>query len=293
MSNEAHPRLLTALRRAARLAGLLAMTLGALVLSGWALGLPAATTVAPGLPPMMPNTAVALAMAGLALWLRQATRPPALARLNRAAAYALAAAMALLSALTLGEYLLGWRLPIATALLPPWAEQGPYPGRPPFNTAFSLGCLGLALLLLGAAGHAAAGAAQLLALIAALNGVRVLLGFVDEVGAYAIATPRSVAIHTAVALVLLGLGVLCARPRAGLMAAVSGQGYGSHIFRLLLPPAVLLPLLIGALTLRGRVAGLFSLGFGLILLTFAKLLVVWWLARALNRSESGGPREAT
>ncbi len=292
VTKEADTRLTRAIRRGARLAGLIALALGALVLSGWALGIPGATSVAPGLPPMQPVAAVAIAATGLALWLRQAARPARLARLSRGAAYAIAAAVTLLGALIVGEHLLGWRLPLDAALLPAWGEGSPQAGPPPLATTLSLTCLAVAILLLGGDGHTAAGIAQLLALGAALTGVRVLLGFVDEEGVYAIATPRGVAVHSAAALILLGLGALCARPRSGLMAAVSGQGHGSQIFRLLLPAAVLLPLLIGALSLGGRLAGLFSLGFGLTTLTFANLLVFWWLAHALNRSESVALREA-
>ena len=281
------------LQRLGRIFGLLVMAVGGLVLAGWALGLPLITSFGPGLPPMVPNTALSLALAGEALWLSLARRPPRLARLNTLAANILASVVTLFGGLTLGEHFFGWRLPLDTLLLPFLADQGPIPGRLPFNTAFSLVCIGLALLLLRISSQGAAVLAQLLALLAALNGLRVLLGFIDrESGSYTIPSPEGVALHTATALVLLGCGVLCARPRAGLMAIVTGPGYGGHVFRLLLPAAVLLPLLIGALTLRGHLSGFFSLGFGMILLTFANLLVFWWLARALNQSESVALYEA-
>lgn len=56
------------------------MAVGVLVLSGWALSIEVFRSVAPGLTPMNPVTAVAFIFAGFALWFVQDSRPGGIAR---------------------------------------------------------------------------------------------------------------------------------------------------------------------------------------------------------------------
>ena len=90
---------------AARLAGALAVLVGAVVLTGWALDLAPLKSVLPGWVTMKPNTAGAFILTGLALLLSSAFRlPPWCARLAQLCAL-LAGLIGLLS---LAEYIFGW-----------------------------------------------------------------------------------------------------------------------------------------------------------------------------------------
>jgi HD-GYP domain-containing protein (c-di-GMP phosphodiesterase class II) len=132
-----------------------------------------------------------------------------------------------------------------------------------------------------------------MALAAAINGLRSLIGFlaVPE-HIYTIADRTGSSLLSSLAASALGLGLLCANPRHGPMGLVVGSGPGGRIYRLLIAPAVLVPLLVGALTIRGQALGLFGVGLGVAVQAFANLLIFWWLARALNRSGAAAEREA-
>jgi HD-GYP domain-containing protein (c-di-GMP phosphodiesterase class II) len=285
---EAAPgRILRSFRLLARACGLLALALGAGALGGWAFGVEAAVSLLPGLPRTAPNTALCLAMAGLALWLRQARLhgPPAAVAPGLAAL--LAALVTLIAGLSLGAHLLGISLALDTLLVGAEAH-----GRPPLSTALNLALIGLALLLHGRRWEPAVAAGQLLALMAAINGARSLIGLAAPPGAsYVIGDRTAVAVPSAIAAVALGIGVLCLRPRSGLMGIVSSPGTGGRLFRLLLPPAVLLPMITGALILGGQQAGLFSVAVGAAVQTFANLLVFWWVARIVNANTIARTRE--
>src|SRR5919201_621697 len=62
------------LRALPRLAAVLAVTVGAMALAGWALRLPLLTRLAPALPALVPNNPVAFVLVGLALVLLDADR---------------------------------------------------------------------------------------------------------------------------------------------------------------------------------------------------------------------------
>src|SRR6266404_9613260 len=50
-------------------ASLFVILMGALALLGWSLKLPVLQSIYPGLPRMVPNTAISLVLAGLSLWM--------------------------------------------------------------------------------------------------------------------------------------------------------------------------------------------------------------------------------
>ena len=90
--------------RIARLCGLAVVVLGLCVLVGWAGDFRPLMTLLPGLVAMKPNTAVALCLGGLSLFL--SSQPPDERRRRRSASTLLAALMAAIGALTLAEYAL-------------------------------------------------------------------------------------------------------------------------------------------------------------------------------------------
>lgn len=285
-------RLLFAFRRTARLAGLAVLAIGALVLGGWAFWPAGLASLFPGRPPMVPTTALALVLAGLSLWLREARLPPAPAALAPPAANLLALAVLLVGATALGAHLANVTTPLDNLLAPPTSAE-PASGRPPLTTALNLTLLGTALLLICLSHETPVAVGQTLALIAAINGARALIGHVaspDDL--YMISNRTGIAIQSAVAYIVLGVGVLCANPLRGPMGLVSSSGPGGKLYRLLIPPAVLLPLLTGTLTIWGQEQRLFGVGVGVAVQALANLLVFWWLARAVNRSEAAAEREA-
>ncbi len=181
----------------------------------------------------------------------------------------------LLGALTFSEHLIGWNLGIDQLLAtePPGAAGAISPNRMGPLTSLTFFLLGPALLLLGRQGRHAGRRAldQSLALLVVLVAMLPTIGYLygaDEL--YGTARYTGIAWPTAVALLALGLGVLCARPQDGLMAAVTADDPGGRTIRLLLLPMILLPLTLGWLRLAGERYGLYdaALGTAMMMLIF-------------------------
>ena len=93
--------------RAHRIAGLTAVAFGCLGLVGWVLRIHTLQSIAPGLPAMVPNTAAAFVLAGLALLLMPAQDSRRTSgRLWTGRTFALAVAG--VGIVTQCEYLFGW-----------------------------------------------------------------------------------------------------------------------------------------------------------------------------------------
>jgi len=250
---------------------------GALALAGWALGIEALKSVVPGFATMKPNTGLAFLLSGASLWLFGRRRAFTAARV-------LAVAVALIGLLTLIEYVLGWDLGIDRILLSDseLSGAGSPAGRMALATALSFLLVGLALLLLDAPGGApadypavTAGLISLIAFIGYLYGVNSL---------YSIGPFSSVALHTACALGVLCIGILAARPERGFVAALTSPQPGGALARRLLLPAMVVPLLLGWLRLRGEELGLYEGEFGVAL--FATSLIVVFVVLVMRAARS-------
>ena len=228
--------------RLARWGGVAAAVIGLGVIVGWLLDFRPLMTLLPGLVAMKPNTAFALCFGGLSLafFARPADDP---SHWRRSAATALAALTAGVGALTLAEYLSGVNLGIDELLFKDFAVSS-VPGRMAPISAFNLVCLGLALLLLRfpkAANwsHALAGAAactSLLSVVGLLYGGTAL---------YQSGRFTAVALHSAIAFLLLGAGVCGATSQRGFMRVATSPGTSGSLLRRFGITAIFIPFLIG------------------------------------------------
>ncbi len=272
------------------LAGAVVCLSGALVLLGWALDVAILKSVVPGWPRMVPATAAAFLLSGLGL-LCVAGPPKRPARLGserlfllrRRAARVLAGAVTLLGSLRLYELLTSadfgiFQITIAEAGVSATAQMSP-------ATAINFLILGLALLLAGSSRWIGAFQAltMLVLLIAWLSLGRYLYGG-EPLVAYA-----QMAAHTALLFFVLSLGVLSVRHDGGLVALLVGDTEGGALARRLLPPALLVPILMGWLRLKGQLAGWYGTEPGLLLFAVSNVIVfgalVWINAALLQRSD--------
>ncbi|MBI4516166.1 MAG: PAS domain S-box protein [Deltaproteobacteria bacterium] len=259
----------------ARTAGQIVTGIGGLALLGWAADIAVLKSVVPELATMKANSALALVLLGGALWYEAAE--PNRHRGSRIAA----GAVAVLSALTLGEYLLGFDFGIDQLLFREvaGAVETVHPGRMAVETALCLLLLAGALLLLDTNGRWRHRPAQMLALVAAAISFVALVGYVYGVPMlYRMAASSAMALHTAVALGLLSLGVLCARPAQGIAVLVTSDGPGGVVIRRLLVPAIAVLLILGWIRLTGQRAGLYQTEFGLSLMAVAASIMFAILA---------------
>jgi|GEM_PF-1493442 len=258
--------------------GVLVLLTGIVVLVGWMTGAGLLKSVLPGLVQMKANTALGFICCGIALWLT--VRHPKRRTLSRV----LIGVAIILGSLTLTEYLSGRNLGIDQLLFtePIRAVGTLSPGRMAPTSAVCFVLIGLALLLI----DRSVAASELLAGIAGFIAVQAFLGYVFGLR-FELGFERytQMALHTAAAFAALAFGVLFARPDRGLMTVVSASGGAGRTARNLLPAALILPLLFGAVASAGYRADWYDASFAgaafidVTIVIF--LILVWWNARSV------------
>jgi signal transduction histidine kinase/ActR/RegA family two-component response regulator len=264
-------------RRAARACAGVAAGIGAAVIVGWLADIAMLRSLVPGFPDMRFGTAASLVSAGAALWLL--TSAPA----RGTAARLLVTLTLALAALNLLQY--------GIDTVGGWTTTGtsgdPHPGRMPLFATLSFMLLASALLAVDARSIALQRAVPWLAQAAAVISVIMLMGYAYEVSSlYRPSRGSPVALHAAIAFLLLAVGVLLARPREPL-ARMLADDAGGRLVRRLLPAALMVPPLLGWLFLQGHAAGLYGLELGTALYAATTVgvlaLLVWGAAGEAQR----------
>ncbi|MGB9204087.1 MAG: hypothetical protein WCB94_08980, partial [Terriglobales bacterium] len=206
------PRLSRKLGQIVSFSSLFSIGIGLIGLAGWVLQIEVLRRVFPGLAAMKVNTALCFVLIGLSLWwLGAHDRPGPVSNWIAKAAMALVSAVGLLSFL---EFLGGWNFGIDQLLFVETAEGAIGSIRPGLMspvTALAFVLLGLALVLLDWTGGRETSPAQSLAFGAGLISLFAFLDFIVQPrGSHA-----GIALHTAIALCLLSVGVVCSRPERG------------------------------------------------------------------------------
>ena len=259
---------------------------GALVLLGWSLDIGALKSVIAGFVTMKPMTALCFVLSGVALAL---LRLGEVTPRRRTIANVLASLIAVIGALTIAEYLIGWNLGIDGLVL--YQVLGSGDGglsvrmAPPTALAFVF--LGSSLLTLDRAVSRTFLVSSIFALLALIIGFVALLGYLyGEPMLYRLHPTSWVALHAAILLVSFGAALIAARPDQGLISPITSDRIGGWLARRALPLAVTLPLVIGWIRLRGQREGLYGTEFGLALFAATNVVVfatlVWFGARSLN-----------
>jgi PAS domain S-box-containing protein len=263
--------------------------LAAVVVAAWVVGNPLhKSVVMPSEVAMNANTAVGLAMASLALWLLVG---PATAPWRKRFALGCALAVAALGAATLTEYLLGTSLGIDRLLGGGSSVEinTSNPGRMAPETAFNLVLIGAALCWMTRPRLVVV--AQALAVLVAMMSLFNLIGYVyGAVGFYKFDHLSSIGSATAVAFVALGVGVICARPEAGMMRSISSELPGGVVIRRLLLAVLLLPLVFSGIELQGEHAKVFNHAYGTAVAevtgSVVLMILIWRTAKVLERKAS-------
>lgn len=280
------PRL--APRRVAHGAVIASAAIGAVGLMGWLMDIELWKRGLVGLPAMVPNTALALLGATASLALRLDEEAPTRARLGAA----FAAFVAVLGLLTFAEYLTGIDLRVDRLLFANAASPTGFPGRPAATTALAMASLGGALLTIDAPARRRVHPAEVLAALAMLPALPTLVGYVFSAASHD-GTPHvpgslAMSLPTSVALVVLPIGILSARPYRGVMALVTSERPGGVAARRVIVGALAIPA-IGVLAVTGVHAGLYDASASAALLAtagfFGAIALVLTTAASLERSD--------
>ncbi|MCK6554973.1 ATP-binding protein [Candidatus Binatia bacterium] len=284
-------RLVAAFRRGAAVAAVSTVSLGVAVLLGWLLGIGFLKNLAPDWVAMKPLTAIAFALGGFALFVLRSDPPHS--NVRRGAGMGAAALAAAIGLGTLVEYATGWDFGIENAIFPEGADAvvTVKPGRMSPVTAANFFLLGIAILGNDTRSARARMGVQFLVFVALLAALLATAGYLYGVAAlYEVAPYSSIAMHSAVGFLVLGVGVLLARPDRGWMRAVVDTGPGGLLLRLVVPSTVALPLSLGWLRLLGQRAGLYPTEFGLAVMVVASTLgflaLGSWIAGSLNLADA-------
>lgn len=256
---------------------ILAIGLGSIELIIWAFGLSVlhpilfAAVVHPG-------TAAGLFLCGLSLLLTASGR--------RRAGLTMATLVSVVTAAILIDILaIGAASPLIGALDP--VAQ---PRAPSLNTVVTLLLAALSLALVAASSWRAAVVAQLFAAWAALIGLFVLVAYGFDLTHYRpYPYPLRMLQTTAVAFMALGGGVLTFTRRSGFVPLLRDHGPGGTMFKVALPVAIGIPVLVGLLRIAAERHGLVGTNMGMWLQTMANTVVISTVltfgALALYRSD--------
>ncbi len=268
-----------------KLASLISVGVGSIVLLGWLFDITMFKSVFPGLANMKVNTALLFVLSGIALWYLCDEKVTPRARL---VAKFCVSVILIICFITLTEYLLGRNPGIDQLLFQDvTAIETSHPGRMAPTTAMNFIFIGIALLFLDTNSRLT----DFLCILSILLSYLSLLGYIFSLQSiYYYHGFTVMALHTALTFIALSLGILSARPGVGIMNVISSNLSGGKMWRRMSPAILLIPLIFGGFV--ARFVTLNFLGFDsdtpiiVSSSTITFLVILWFNARSLNESET-------
>lgn len=267
--------------------GSIASIFGAMAITSWNFGRQDMTAWIPGSPPVSPLSAVCLVLSGIALVLAQRNTRPFIwmSRL-------LALIVAVLSLIVLAEEVLGLRTGIDSILFAPVELDvaGHDTRRMAVNTAIAFVFFAQGLVLLAGDRKIRGLKSQFFATLAVIVAFIALVGHMFGVkDFYTFQLLSGMALSTAIAVTLLGVGLLFSQLDRGIPALVVDDGAAGFVARRLLPGVLLVPFCLTMLRVAGEERGMFGQRLGASLGAVANmvafLLLIAWSARVLRETD--------
>ena len=253
-------RLLSSLEALSWVSSCLIAVVGLAVLLGWHFDIELLRAGLPGRTPVNPATALALLLAACALWMHHQARGRPDSAPVRWLGVTAASLVIALGVITLTGYFIGHNLRADQVLFGARLAGN----RVAPNTGFALLLIGVALWLLNSPRRLRRAPEQLVALFPIGIALISLLGYgYSAERMYGLGELQRMALPTAASLLVLGIGILCARPDRGFVSVIVSDHAGGVLARRMLPVAILVPAGLGWLTLSGQRAALFSEELGL------------------------------
>lgn len=267
-------------------ASITVILIASFVLVGWIFDIGLFKSVLPGLVTMKANTAIGFMLGGISLFLWHQQRQSLQWSPN---ALVCAIIVLLIGLLTLMQYGFDINLGIDQLFFKESVDAvaTAKPGRMAPNSAFNFLLLGSALVLtcLPRPNYLPA---QILTILAFLIS---LLGFLGYLYGNAVfykfdSSFTAMAIHTAVAFILLCLGLLFATHNSGVMAVITSDNAGGIMAQRLFPAAIIFPPVLCWIILIGFRREVYSPEMGIsllgILIVIVFSIVIWWNALSMG-----------
>src|SRR5438477_9711692 len=263
----------------------LTAAIAATVLTGWIAQIDLLKNFAPGMIAMNPFTAGGLLAASVALFLRQPVDAP---KKRSVIGQLLAGAI-----IVMGGLNLLYRHDVAA---PRWLMMSPLADGSLVEVngvriSLSFVLIGASLLSLNWKTARGFRPAEVVCAVTAVIGILSLVAYSHYlIGFYTTRTYTPASLLTSVSFFLLATGILLARAERGTLAIIVSETAAGMLARRLIPLAILLPILIGALRQTAERAGLYDPTFGaahsattFMVLFFA---AIWWTTRMLFRIDT-------
>jgi signal transduction histidine kinase len=269
-----------------KISGLLVVIIGMLALTGWLFDILVLKSILPDLISMKVNTSLCFVLSGITLLLLGKEN---LSYKHKVIVICFSFFTLIVGSFSLSEYIFDVNFGIDEFLfkddIVPVATS--YPGRMSPNTAISFIFISLAFLFQSRKFWIAQTATFLALAIAFLA----LIGYIYNVP-YLISyiSPTQMAVHTTVAFLLLGIGILFSRSEKGFIAVIQSQNSGGTMARPLIIFAIIGPLAIGWIRLQAQYVALIKstelgVAFWVISMTTSLIVIIWRNARSLNHND--------
>ena len=221
-------RLLLCLTAVSRASSCLIAVVGLAVLLGWYFDIELLRAGLPGRTPVNPATALGLLLAACALWMHHQARGVPDSASIRWLALTAASLIIALGLVTLAGYFIGHSLRVDQVLFGARLAGN----RVAPNTGFALLLIGVALWLLNSPWGSRRALEQSVALFPIAVALISLLGYAYSAeGMYGLGELQRMALPTAASLLMLSVGILCARPDSGFMSVIVSDHAGGVPFR--------------------------------------------------------------
>jgi two-component sensor histidine kinase len=266
----------------------LLVLLGAVVVAGWLLHVEVLKSVAPGLPTMKFNTALAFVATGAGLWLAGDGRP-----VTRYIGAVIGILLLTLGVATILQYALDLNFGIDEAFVQDTgASRGPgFPGRMSILTAISWLVLGGAIVLLAMASRRGEViVAHSLALIAGATSVLAAAAYAFGADAFfALRHSTAIAAHTVVGLLVAVTSALMTRAREGWLQPYADSPAALSLLSRMVPLSLGVPTLLGFVIMFGAGLGAYNAPYGFALFipltSVAMVLTALWVAGKQREAE--------
>ena len=269
----------------ARWLAVLAAAIGLVVLAGWALRIEVLKSILPIWVSMKSVTALLFVLSGggLLLALDRGRRPA-----TGIAARAAGVVVALIGALALVEYVLRVDLGLDQLLFheAPGTVGTVFPGRISVTAAVDFVLIGWTVFFFRTGGTWRVQAPALLA-----GGIALLsiTGYLYDEATLQQIGPQFIAVHTAIAFVLLAAGIVVGHPGSALVRLLKSSGPDGVLTRRLFPAVMVVPLVLGWALFAGARFGLYSVttGWALFAMTTGVSLAFFtgWSASSVEKSD--------